>query len=261
MGRLLKGCAIGCVAFILLAVVLGFVARQWFQQTFGGAPPTPPKIGGSVALRPVITLKNGRTFAAGTAVAVRLKPDGKPVLLTALHLFGPAGGELDKETPPAEMDRVVKGLALTPLGGKKPVAFAKGSLRKSGAGVSDENTDVSGDVAAFTLLPNARVNALPLAGERPRMGEWLWLIGDEVEHKPQTQRLYPVKVVQVDEKSGKLYFKTPVELQGFSGAPLINSRREVVGLLIAGGGPVGFFNPAESIRKRLSESGVAGAAP
>jgi hypothetical protein len=259
MNRFLKGCLIGCGAVILLIVLGAVVFFGWLRSTFGKPQPAAPRIGKSVALRPKITLRSGQAYEAGTAVAVRLQPGGKPILITALHLFGPAGGTLEKDTPPAELEKVVRGLVLTPMGGSKPAAAARGALRKSGPGVTEENRDVSSDLAAFTLLPNSRVNALNLAREKPQLGEWVWLVGDEFQHQPQAQRLFPAQVGPGNDRSGTVRFPKPVELQGFSGAPLVNSKQEVIGILISGGGPIGIYNPAESIRQRLRESGVPGA--
>jgi hypothetical protein len=134
--------------------------------------------------------------------------------------------------------------------------MASHSLRKTGAFPEEGNSDVSGDVAAFRLSPKSKVNALDLAPANPAMGEWVWLVGDVFDHEPQTQRLFPAKVITASDQSTVISFTSDFELRAFSGAPVINSRKQVVGLLIAGGPRVGIINPAGSIRKRLAESGV-----
>jgi hypothetical protein len=58
------------------------------------------------------------------------------------------------------------------------------------------------------------------------------------------------------DKKTAVKFEAPFELRAFSGAPLINARKQVVGILISGTEGLGIINPAGSIRKRLEESGV-----
>jgi hypothetical protein len=70
---------------------------------------------------------------------------------------------------------------------------------------------------------------LELAVENPKPGEWVWIVGDEYASQPQVQRLRPLQVVKA-ESDGHLVFLPHKKFQtrGFSGAPIINSRKEVV---------------------------------
>lgn len=255
MGRLIKGCLIGCGAIVLLLVVAVVGTTMWARRTFGTPKPADPKIGQTVALRPMFMVKGGKPYAAGTAVAVRLQPTAKPILITAQHLFGPDGG-MEPAIAPPDLDKKINGVLLAPIAGDRPVAMAKGSLRKTGTFPEGGASDVSGDVAAFHLSPKSRVNALDLAPGNPAMGDWVWLVGDIYDHEPQTQRLFPGKVLMVSDQKTLIKFESPFELRAFSGAPLINGKKQVVGLLIAGNSGLGIINPAGSIRKRLEESGV-----
>jgi len=255
MGRLFKGCLIGCGAILLVLALAGLGGTMWVKQTFGKPKPADPKIGQAVALRPTFAVRGGKPYGAGTAVAVRLQPKAPPILITAQHLFGPAGG-MEPPIAPADLDKKIAGVLLTPMAGRKPVGMARGSLRKSGAFPEEGVDDVSGDVAAFKLNSKSRVNALDLAPGNPAMGEWAWLVGDVFDHEPQTQRLFPGRVLLASDQKTLVKFESPFELRAFSGAPVINANKQVVGILIAGGGGVGIINPAGSIRKRLEESGV-----
>lgn len=255
MGRVMKGLGIGCLVVMLLLCGGGFAAYKWVTGTINTPKPPDPKLGAYTALRPVFLKRGGGSYSAGTAVAVRVKPGGAPIALTAQHLFGPMGG-LDAPVAPGKLDQKIAGVALVPFGGRKPVASARGSLRKSGEFPDESLDDVSGDVAAFRLAPKSRVNALELAPGNPAMGEWIWLVGDVVDHEPQKQRLFPGRVLIVSDKKTLVTFKDHFTLQAFSGAPLINAKKQVVGLLIGGTEGAGIINPAASIRKRLEESGV-----
>jgi hypothetical protein len=240
---------------VLLIVLAVFGTTMWAKQTFGTPKPADPKIGKAVALRPTFLVRGGKPYGAGTAVAVRVQPSAAPILITAQHLFGPAGG-MEPPIAPPDLDKKIAGVLLTPMAGGKPVAMARGSLRKSGAFPGEGLEDVSGDVAAFKLSPKSRVNALDLAPGNPAMGEWVWLVGDVFDHEPQTQRLFPARVILVSDKKTLIKFDKSFELRAFSGAPLINGKKQVVGLLIGGTSELGIINPAGSIRKRLEESGV-----
>lgn len=256
MGRWVKGCALGCGVILVLGVLLVVGAARWWGGTFGGPPPPAPQVGGSVALRPTFVLRSGGDYSAGTAVAVRLKPGGEPILLTALHLLGPAGG-LERDLAPGEIDGMVREVRLSRIAGGQPVARARGSLIRSGGALRAEDPGVARDVAAFKLLPGSKVNALPLAERNPGFGEAVWLVGDVVTHEPQVQRLFPARVMVASPEGTAIRFQEEFPLQAFSGAPVINARREVVGLLIAGGGGgMGIINPAGTIRERLREAGI-----
>ena len=254
MGRMAKGCLTGCAVVILLFVLMAGGSYLWVRNTFKPKP-TDPKIGKYVALRPHFLVREGEPYDAGTASAVRLKPGGVPIMITAQHLFGPDGG-MEPAIPPGDLNKKIRGVALVPFGGKAPVGMASGSLRKSGE-FPNGGDDLSGDVAAFKLAPKSRVNALDLATANPKLGEWVWLVGDIVDHEPQTQTLFPAQVFGASDKRLSVKFPASIRLQAFSGAPLINSQKQVVGILISGAGDVvGFANPATGIRKRLEESGV-----
>ena len=99
MNRLLKGCASGCGVLTLLAIIAIFAGVDWFRGVYLSPKPPDPVIGKSVAFRPMFILRQGEPSSDGTAPAVRLKPGEPPILLTALHLFDPAGG-LEKNVLP-----------------------------------------------------------------------------------------------------------------------------------------------------------------
>jgi hypothetical protein len=248
------GCCCGLALLVLIAA--GYWGVNQARQLIGKPKPADPRIGRYVALRPVFIQPDGETFSAGTAVAARTEPGRAPILLTALHLLGPAGG-LERDTPPADIGKVVRGVALVPFGAEKPVAIARGALRKGGRTLPADDLDEVNDLAVFALPKGARVNALPLAAESPAFGDWVWLVGDVFDHEPQTQRLFPGRIVARPTGGAlRVLFRPAFELRAFSGAPLINARGELVGLLIGGAEGIASANPVEAIRARLAESGI-----
>jgi hypothetical protein len=256
VSKVLKGCAFGCAGVVVLGVVAVIGGLLWLRSAFTSPKPPDPAVPGGAALRPTFVLKGGERHSAGTAVAVRLRPGGQPILLTALHLFGPDGG-LARNIPPAELSRVVHTVFLTPIGERGPSGVARGALRKTGPALPEDGMDVANDVAAFRIPPKSRITALDLAAGNPGFGEWVWLVGDVVDHVPQSQRLFPARVLAVSDEGARLVFETAFPMQAFSGAPVVNRNGQVAGLLIGGGeGGAGIINPAGSIRRVLAESGV-----
>lgn len=225
----------------------------WFRATFGRPVPPLPAVGPRAALRPIFIPRDGKKpFSAGTAVAVRPSPGSDPVLLTALHLFGPAGG-MERNLRPGEIDGVIREIWLSPVATSKLSGRARGSLRVDGPALAPDATDVSPDVAAFALLPETDVDVLPLATRLPRMGEWLWLVGDIVDHRPQEQRFFPGQVRAASPRGVLVRMKEKFPATAFSGAPLVNSDGHVAALLIGGDDRRGLFiaNPAAGIRGML----------
>jgi len=248
------GCCCGAALLVLVALTLwGYrEARQFVARP----KPPDPRLGRFVALRPAFIQPDGETFSAGTAVAVRTAPERAPVLLTALHLLGPAGG-LERDTAPADIGKVVRGVLLLPFGAERPTAIARKALRTGGRTLPADDLDEPHDLAVFALGKDSRVNALPLAAANPGFGEWVWLVGDVWDHEPQTQRLFPARVLGKTPTGGlRLIFRPALELRAFSGAPVVNERAELVGLLIGGSGNMAAVNPVEAIRARLAESGI-----
>ena len=257
MNRWAKGCLIGCGVTALLLVVAVVGVLSWARTTFSSPKPPDPKVGRFVALRPTFQMADGKTYSAGTAFAARMSPGSTPLLLTALHLLGTSGG-LDRELAPAELDRQVRIIYLLPMGGRQPVGAARGALRKTGPTLPQDDLDIENDLAAFKLHPRSRVNALPLALRNPRLGEWVWVVGDRYDSQPPAQRLFPARVMSPAPNQMLVRFRDDFEVRGFSGAPLINQRGEVVGVLIGSGAGVriGLANPVSNIRRLLSAEGV-----
>jgi hypothetical protein len=95
-----------------------------------------------------------------------------------------------------------------------------------------------------------------LAEKSPHFGQWVWLVGDVVDHEPQTQRLFPARVLVPSGGGTRVELQAPINLQAFSGAPVVDSRGRVVGLMIGGDAEMSVISPAGNIRARLAESGV-----
>lgn len=134
------------IRLVIALAALGFVGL-WTLWKRVEPDPTAPQIAANTALRPMFLLNDGRSFSAGTAVCVRTAPNTKPLMLTALHLFGPSGG-LKTDIAPGDLNKQVRAVAATDLNGKQLLVKANGTATHGGYPMTAQG-DVSGDVVAF----------------------------------------------------------------------------------------------------------------
>jgi hypothetical protein len=211
-----------------------------------------------VAVRPAAHLKSGGEHRAGTGVIARVSKGEPLLLLTALHIFGPSGG-LEKQFSSASLDDRITKIDGFSMDGKIRVASAAGSKIKTGFPIDGKN-NVSGDVAAFAVEGKAETEGLILAEAPPKVGDPLWLVGDEASSTAPSQKLWIMKVVSVKPAALTLNTGVRIDLRAFSGAPLVDANGRLAGLLIGAGElepkaatPI-YAIGAASIRKRLDDS-------
>jgi hypothetical protein len=224
------------------------------KQTETDAEPT---LSAKAIGRPQFTKSDGKTWTAGTAVIARLD-DGGTTLLSAQHLLGPDGG-LEKEIPASE----IKAVLLHDFQNKHIPGVASKALPLKA--VPEKSTkDVSADFVAFRFAADEsetagqELAALPLAAENPKVNEPLWLAGRAVNETRAGNKgllLYPARAVLVEEGRLVIQLKDTLPLRAFSGAPVVNARGEIVGLLLSSNElfNMSFFvcNPVSALRARL----------
>jgi len=165
-------------------------------------------------------------FSAGTAFVVRLDKSPTPVIVTAQHIFGSAGG-LEKELTNPDLAKFVRKVGLADFVSGKPIAGVKADSMPV-ASTDDAAHPV--DVAAFRLSSGARFAPAVLAARNPETNEVIWLVaslqGDQGE-----ELLHRGKVAEASKARFRCEFDNGnVNLRGASGAPYINAKGEVVGL-------------------------------
>jgi hypothetical protein len=115
-------------------------------------------------LRPTFTVE-GKVIHAGTAFVLQL-PDHPPLLVTAFHLFGTAGGHVRDlrwdEAPP-----LVTKASATSVEDSTITVTAEPPLAIEGA-VGMSNTRVNGDVAALPVIDGSRAGSLARRPHCPR---------------------------------------------------------------------------------------------
>ena len=236
----------------MLSLVLLTLAFCSISQKSLASEPTIPK---RVLFTPTFISVRG-PLTAGTAFLCDA-PDGKShLLLTAHHLFGPAGG-LDKDVPWNMLTNVVKRVVATAKDDSSFKISSRSPLTIPNAKALDEH-GVEHDVAAFEVLKNDECVALKLAKKNPNVGEEVWLYAQtEGDAHP---KLFSGKVLFADSTQLDYSFNgSPIVFTGTSGAPVLNKDGDVVAINIGGreksGTSVGSGNPAVSVLKHLN--GVA----
>lgn len=106
------------------------------------------------------------------------------------------------------------------------------------------------------LVAGEWVQPMPLARADPKVGDWVWAVGCEARRPPSDEKLFLGQVVEVAD--GGFIFKRQVAFDphGFSGGPVINTRGEVVGNLLAGGSGLVSGATVSTLRQRLKAKGI-----
>jgi hypothetical protein len=171
--------------------------------------------------KPTFLLDN-RSFSAGSAFLTRVTAGGHEdlVLVTCFHVLG------DK---PADI-RAAIGLSMT-----QPQVVVVGSryLPIKGAHMIS-GWNAAGEVAAFTVQ-NAPAKALflRLAADAPKVGDHVRLFARTVG--ATVPRLYEAQVAAVTNDCLEYVLDDAgLELGGTSGAPIVNTKGEVIGINVAG---------------------------
>lgn len=175
---------------------------------------------------PTFTLKDGRRVAAGKAWCARLR-NGQIVLVSALHLLGPAGG-LDTQVPAARVSAVVDEVDLTSITDGNSAGRATVALSKSGD-VRDGD-DCSGDVIFFRAPPAISASrAFQIAEQPAAVGQRCWFYTCLAnESTPQS---YPGTVVESSVQQMEVRLDRRVVTRATSGSPILDQTGNVIGML------------------------------
>jgi len=230
------------ISTIALLFAVGFSAL---------AVPAPPR---NTVCRPTFTT-TAAPFGAGTAFVCDYPEAKTQLLITAHHLFGPAGG-LPAKVAWNEMSAKIKQVDAVSLH-DPAIHFVSSKVVQIDGARATDSTGVKDDIAVFAL-PEARDRAaLKLADKAPKVGDQVWLYGAQADSK--VIELIPATVTMSSDEELDYAFGVPaLKLRATSGAPVLDADGNVVAINLGSttrrAKLVGFGNPMMSIRKHLGKA-------
>jgi hypothetical protein len=243
----------------MLALALWSFACKQGAEKAEGVPSSPPLQAGDIArsiFRAHYELESGNV-QAGTIFLAKLDRDGPLVAITAHHLFGRLGG-LRYEIAPDELVRTwEKGDVRDIASGKVISALPKPLLI---ADAKRFSTDVlSTDVAAFPIAEAGSMIPLSLASVRPKVGDAVWLVASIVGKEKAGELQHAARVVMSDDDALVFEYEDPtLELRATSGAPVLSTKGEIVGVNLSSGKKetklMGMAGAIPSVKKRIASA-------
>lgn len=186
--------------------------------------------------KPMFTTPQG-ALNAGTAFVARFDRCDEPVLLTAIHLFGPGGGLAQAMTA----DDVKHGVPQAELTGfgrnAKHMLFEVDSLTPENAQAccTSERMVGVGDVAAFTAPARLKPIALTMAPNDAAAGDQVTLLAP-LAGAADAELRHDAVVVGMHDGFLMYKFDDPnIPLRATSGAPVVDAAGRVVAINLTGG--------------------------
>lgn len=214
----------------------------WLEVPFAAA--ASPAIPQGFVVRPEFRSKNESCFGP-YAFALRLKPGGPSLVLTALHVmdeFARSNGIDCSFANPAYSGRELPRLltravfydVFAPQWPLAELGTAGQMLVLPDARLGEEEPRAQRDLAAFLADPGAKLSPGRLAERPPPVGQSIWLAVPAKRGSPART----VAGVVVEQTDQTLIFRYAPGLdipRGTSGAPLVDRAGHVVGINIGGG--------------------------
>ena len=177
---------------------------------------------------------NGHSDLNGASSFLLRTENGAVFAATARHLIGDAGG-VEPEIPVNELNEKIKTWKMYPR--TLPDDFV--NVTSVGAKGLD---NAYLDWLVLRIEPKEKLPSLPLKlrKERARIGETLFLVGCPYSERNCKQNVYECKVTNRDADYFRYDVSPPVNIRGFSGAPIVDSSGHLVGVM------AGWFDPKMS---------------
>ena len=179
---------------------------------------------------PQILLTNKALFKGhsdlGCASGFLIKTATGVLACTAKHVIEEAGGCTNPPIDAKNLNKVLMSWKMFPRAVVKDTVTLERLL----------NPGTSRDILLFTVKSaNKKVFALSPSLEEPVADQKLFMIGCEYRDKACNQRVYQGRFLHLNEGQWVMTGPKSVDLTGFSGAPVLNEKGHVIGLVSAGG--------------------------
>lgn len=196
----------------------------------------PPTVSAGSLFRPTFATTDGQVDA-GTAFAAKTSESQKTFLVTALHLFGPAGG-LNQDINASLLPTRWKGISVQDC--KSNIVHQNIAMQPVRLAQAKPLPEVSthGDVAVCSVENTGYLRLKPwtLATRIPSTGEKVWLVSAVIG---SSSLIHPATVEGTEDGWLVYRFDRPVELVATSGAPVIDGSGQVVAVNAGGGEDAG----------------------
>jgi hypothetical protein len=218
------------VCFVLVSAG-GWVLNAKFNPASKTLPPE-AWAGQKPAQWPALALTHDTEFRGhtplqgATAFLVEL-PDKRVVAATAKHLLGPDGG-VEPRLPLAEVKKALVHWSLHPR--SKP----QSSVAVTGIHGAPDNYPASDEWLLLDLdAKEPKYPATPLKVRQKPLarGEKVFVVGVRYDNEKNTQEIFPGKITDPGRGLIEGTLDAPANLEGFSGAPIVDADGHVVGLV------------------------------
>jgi hypothetical protein len=187
---------------------------------------------------------NGHTPLSGASAFLVKTRDRRTLAATARHLIGENGG-VQPEISIAALNDAIRSWRMHPRTLPDDSVMAE---KVGCGGLDDENLDW----LILTIKNTDKVlpaTPLMLRAQPAQIGEKVYLVGCPYVEKACKQNVYPGKVTSRAGDRFRYDIDPPVDIRGFSGAPIIDRNGHVVGVMTV------WFEPKMQGEKFLEAGG------
>ncbi len=182
---------------------------------------------------PRFNMANGETHCAGKAFAVRWYRN-RTLLLLPLHILSPEGG-YTHYVEPQDVAREVSSLDVLDLQQRAVLATSKQPLLKTGSTVGQNTGNLSDDLMAFELTNASRLKPFQFFNGLAPKGTRVVILSKYSESTSLEPERYKGTVVSAAPSGMVINMDSPMRALSSSGAPVVNAKNELVGMMVGTG--------------------------